>query len=379
MSDLTVELADDLQAIDPAQWDAWSAGNPFVAHAFLDALHATGCATRRTGWQPSYLLLRRGGELAGAMPLYLKRHSRGEYVFDQGWAEAFERHGLDYYPKLLCAVPFTPVGGPRLLAGSHEDRVLLARAAVQVARQAEVSSLHVLFPSDEDARALREAGYMMREGVQFHWRNPGYGTFDDFLAAMNHDKRKKLRQDRKKVAQAGIVFRHLRGAAIGPDDLAFFYRCYASTYAAHWSSPYLNPAFFERLRAAMPDAMLLVLAERAGEPVACALNIAAGATLYGRYWGSTEFVPGLHFETCYLQAIEYCIAHGFESFEGGAQGVHKMSRGLLPTPTWSAHWVADERFADAIADFLRRETEGMDRYLDELESHTPFKAPAGAD
>ncbi|MDX3907676.1 MAG: GNAT family N-acetyltransferase [Pigmentiphaga sp.] len=379
MTDTAVELIDDLSAIDPADWNALAADHPFVTHAFLDALHATGCAVRRTGWQPTYLVLRRGGRLLGAMPLYVKAHSRGEYVFDHAWAEAFERHGLDYYPKLLCAVPFTPVGGPRLLAASHEDRVLLARAAIEVARQAEVSSLHVLFPRDEDLLALREAGYMMREGVQFHWRNEGYASFDAFLGAMNHDKRKKIRQDRKKVQQAGIRFRHLRGQAITPDDLAFFYRCYASTYAHHWSSPYLNPAFFEALHAAMPEAMLLVLAEREGEPVASALNIAAGDTLYGRYWGCVDFVSGLHFETCYLQAIEYCIANGYACFEGGAQGVHKMSRGLLPTPTWSAHWVADQRFAAAIADFLKRETRGMNQYLDELESHTPFKAPAERD
>ena len=376
MTDTAVELIDDLGTLDPAAWDVLAAGTPFVAHAYLHGRQATGCAVRRTGWQPTCLVLRRAGELVGAMPLYVKSHSRGEYVFDQAWAEAFERHGLPYYPKLLCAVPFTPVGGPRLLAAAHEDRVLLARAAIEVARQSGVSSLHVLFPRDEDLRALREAGYMLREGVQFHWRNEGYASFDAFLGAMNHDKRKKIRQDRKKVEQAGIRFRHLRGADISADDLAFFYRCYAATYANHWSSPYLKPAFFEALRAAMPEALLLVMAERQGEPVACALNVAAGDTLYGRYWGCLDFVSGLHFETCYLQAITYCIAHGITHFEGGAQGVHKMSRGLLPVPTWSAHWVADERFAAAIADFLDRETLGMNRYLDELESHTPFKAPA---
>lgn len=377
MTQTAVELVDDLGAVDPSDWDGLAAGNPFVTHAFLHGLHATGCAVRRTGWQPTYLIMRRGGRLVGAMPLYVKAHSRGEYVFDHAWAEAFERHGLPYYPKLLCAVPFTPVGGPRLLAASHEDRVLLARAAIEVARQAGVSSLHVLFPREDDRRALREAGYMMREGVQFHWRNAGYADFDAFLSAMSHDKRKKIRQDRKKVAQAGVGFRHLRGKAITAEHLDFFYRCYASTYANHWSRPYLNPEFFSLWHEAMPDAWLLIVAERGGEPIACALNVSGGDTLYGRYWGCVEFVPGLHFETCYMQAIDYCITQGISVFEGGAQGIHKMSRGLLPVPTWSAHWIADERFASAIADFLERETDGMNQYLDELESHTPFKAPLG--
>jgi len=377
LTQTAVELVDDLGAVDPSDWDGLAAGNPFVTHAFLHGLHATGCAVRRTGWQPTYLIMRRGGRLVGAMPLYVKAHSRGEYVFDHAWAEAFERHGLPYYPKLLCAVPFTPVGGPRLLAASHEDRVLLARAAIEVARQAGVSSLHVLFPREDDRRALREAGYMMREGVQFHWRNAGYADFDAFLSAMSHDKRKKIRQDRKKVAQAGVGFRHLRGKAITAEHLDFFYRCYASTYANHWSRPYLNPEFFSLWHEAMPDAWLLIVAERGGEPIACALNVSGGDTLYGRYWGCVEFVPGLHFETCYMQAIDYCITQGISVFEGGAQGIHKMSRGLLPVPTWSAHWIADERFASAIADFLERETDGMNQYLDELESHTPFKAPLG--
>lgn len=380
MADIKIEVVDSLEGVDPAAWDALTQGNPFVSHAFLHTLHTTRCAVRRTGWQPQYLLLRdnegEGDGLAGAMPLYLKSHSRGEYVFDHAWAEAFERHNIEYYPKLLSAVPFTPVRGPRLLAKDAASREILAHGAITLAQKFGISSLHVLFPAEEDVVALRAAGYMLREGIQFHWQNASYDSFETFLSGMNHDKRKKIRQDRRRVADAGVTFRHVQGAAISPEDLAFFYRCYASTYENHWSSPYLNPEFFDALLAKMPDTVLLILAERNGEPIASALNILGDGVLYGRYWGSTEFVSGLHFETCYLQAIEFCIAHGVQTFEGGAQGEHKMSRGLLPTPTWSAHWIADERFAEAIGDFLTRETQGMGRYLDELESHTPFKASA---
>ena len=236
-----------------------------------------------------------------------------------------------------------------------------------------MSSLHLLFPSDTDMRALREAGFLVRESVQFHWRNAGHADFDAFLASMSHDKRKKIRQDRKKVAAAGLRHRWLRGDAIGADELDFFYQCYRTTYFQHGNPPYLSADFFHRAHRDQPDAFVLILAERDGAPVAAALNLAGGDALYGRYWGATEYVPGLHFETCYMQAIAYCIAHGFARFEGGAQGEHKMARGLLPTPTWSAHWVADPRFADAIQRFLDEETTAVEGYLDELEAHTPFK------
>lgn len=371
-----LSLETSLAALDPAEWNALAGAQPFVRHEFLSALHDTGCAAPATGWTPYFLALRRAGRLAGAVPLYLKTHSRGEYVFDYAWADAFERHGLRYYPKLLSAIPFTPVAGARLLAADAADRLLLARGLIELAQRLKVSSLHLLFPCTQDLAALREAGYLVREGVQFHWRNAGYASLEHFLAAMSHDKRKKIRQDRKKVAQAGITYRWLWGREIGQDALDFFYRCYCQTYYEHGNPPYLNAEFFARLHAAMPDALVLVLAERDGEPVAAALNLRGGDTLYGRYWGSTVFVPGLHFETCYMQAIEYCIAHGLACFEGGAQGEHKMARGLLPTPTWSAHWVADPRFAAAIEDFLQRETSAIEEYMDELEAHAPFKRGA---
>ena len=366
-------IIDSLADIDPAQWQALAGDNPTLSYTFLHALHETECASPRTGWSPRYLVLQRDGELHAAMPLYLKEHSRGEYVFDHAWADAFHRHGIPYYPKLLSAVPFTPVTGSRLLGRTAEDRTLLAQAALQVARQLGTSSLHILFPNDEDRQALADAGYMLREGVQFHWENQDYADFDAFLASMKMEKRKKLRQDRKRVQEAGIHFEHLAGSAITDEVLRFFYDCYVSTYRAHYSQPYLSLAFFQRLRAETPDSLMIVLAKRGDMPVAVALNLVGGNVMYGRYWGTREFVSGLHFETCYVQSIDYCIRHGLARFEGGAQGVHKMSRGLVPTPTWSAHWVADPRFADAIGDFLEQETAAMNDYIDELSEHIPFK------
>ncbi|WP_321947883.1 GNAT family N-acetyltransferase [Paraburkholderia sp. J10-1] len=372
-SKVEIVVVDSLSDVTADAWNALSGGNPFVQHAYLSAMHDSKCAAKKTGWQPTYLLMRRGGALAGAMPLYLKSHSRGEYVFDHAWADAFERHGIQYYPKLLSAVPFTPVTGPRLLASSHADRVLLARGAIQFARQLDVSSMHLLFASADDVEALTEAGYMLREGVQFHWENAEYENFDAFLATMSHDKRKKMKQDSRRVADAGVTFRWLRGQEIGSAELDFFYECYERTYREHWNPPYLSRAFFDQVHRTMPDALMLVIGEVDGEPLSVALNVVEGGTMYGRYWGTREFISGLHFETCYTQGIRYCIAEGLESFEGGAQGVHKMSRGLMPTPTWSAHWVADDRFAAAIADFLDQETEAMGEHIEELEGHTPFK------
>lgn len=373
MPEKRIAVVDTLTDVPKAQWNELAGQNPFLQYDFLHALHLTGCASRRTGWLPQYLLLWEGATLIGAMPMYLKTHSRGEYVFDHSWANAYEEHGLAYYPKLVCAIPFTAVTGTRLLARSIEDKAVLALHAVELAKRLEVSSLHVLFPDGADESVLRQMGFMMREGVQFHWKNAGYGSFDAFLATMNRDKRKKLRQDRRYVAEAGVSFRTLRGHDIAASDLDFFYLCYKTTYRAHYSAPYLSPSFFQQVHEAMPESMLLVVAEREGQPLACALNFIGGEAMFGRYWGTTEFVPGLHFETCYMQAIEYCIDHSIAVFEGGAQGEHKLARGLLPTPTWSAHWVADRRFARAIEEFLERETQGMNHYIDELEAHAPFK------
>jgi predicted N-acyltransferase len=367
------QVLDSLASVSAPDWNALAQNHPLLSHAFLHALHESGCASAQTGWAPCYLTLWRDARLSAAMPLYLKSHSYGEYVFDWAWADAYERHGLRYYPKLLNAVPFTPVSGPRLLASNETDRRALLAAALDFARDTGVSSLHCLFPAAEQAPAFESAGLMMRASVQFHWRNEGFSDFDDFLARMNHDKRKKIRQERRKVRDAGIEFRWIRGGDASASDWRFFIECYNGTYREHHSTPYLTLDFFERLALTMPQHLLLILGYREGRPIACAFNVLGNDTLYGRYWGTKEFHSGLHFETCYYQAIEFCIAQKIGSFEGGAQGEHKLARGLLPQRTVSAHWLAHPEFAEAITRFLRKETTGIDHYVDELAEHSPFK------
>ncbi|MDR3391492.1 MAG: GNAT family N-acetyltransferase [Sulfuriferula sp.] len=371
--DVELRTITTLADLPAAQWDALTDGNPFLSHAFLSALQESGCATQRSGWQAQFLTLWQDASLIGAMPLYLKRHSYGEYVFDWAWAEAYERHGLAYYPKLLCAVPFSPITGLRALAASAEMRTVLIHAALQLAQQLQVSSLHCLFPAESQAREMQQAGMMLRQGVQFHWQNPGYADFDAYLACMNNDKRKKIKQERRRVRDAGISFTRTTGSRITTEMWAFFVRCYDSTYIQHHSTPYLNLDFFQRIGATMPDNVLLIIAWRDGQPIASALNIYTPHTLYGRYWGALEYHPGLHFEACYYQAIEFCITEKIAVFEGGAQGEHKIARGFLPVTTWSAHWLAHTEFSRAVEDFLARETQGMARYTDELNERNPFK------
>jgi predicted N-acyltransferase len=366
-------VVSSISSIEPAAWNALAGDNPFLQHAFLDALHETDCAVPAKGWGAQYILLRQDGLLAAAMPLYLKGHSYGEYVFDWAWADAHYRHGLDYYPKLLCAVPFTPVRGPRLLVSAPEQRIRLIAAALALSKELRVSSFHCLFPDDAGVEAFQSSGLMLRHGVQFHWHNAGYATFDDFLASLNHDKRKKIRQERRKVSDAGISFEWREGTDITQEDWSFFYRCYARTYREHHSTPYLTPAFFQRIGRTMPQNILLVIAYRSGRPIAVSLEVHNGTRLYGRYWGAIEHHPVLHFETCYYQVIEYCIARGIQFFEGGAQGEHKMARGLMPVETRSAHWIARREFASAIERFLEKETRGMEHYIDELNERRPFK------
>jgi predicted N-acyltransferase len=306
------------------------------------------------------------------MPLYEKNHSYGEYVFDWAWADAYHRGGLAYYPKLLSAVPFSPVTGPRLLARDAATRALLVRAALQLARDA--SSLHVLFPGEAEAREMETEGLMLRRAVQFHWENRGYSSFEQFLSDLASAKRKKIRQERRRVQEAGVRLRRLVGDQIQDEHWRFFTRCYNSTYRAHHSTPYLNLEFFRRLGGSLPEHVLMVLAELEGKPIASALNIFSQEVLYGRYWGSIAHVPLLHFETCYYQALEFCIERGIRIFEGGAQGEHKLARGFMPIQTWSAHWLRRPEFSDAVEKFLSRESKGIERYVDELSEHSPFRA-----
>jgi predicted N-acyltransferase len=301
----SLQVVESLGAVDRDEWNALAGEQPFLRHEFLAALLETGCASPRTGWAPRFLALRRAGALAGALPLFAKSHSYGEYVFDWAWAEAHERHGISYYPKLLCAVPFTPVSGRRILALRDDDRRTLLDAALDSARG--FSSLHVLFPEPAEARLLGERGLMVRRSVQFHWTNDGYADFEQFLARMSHAKRKNIRQERRRVREAGVTLRRLGGRELGRAQWEFFARCSGGTYAAHGSSPYLSLEFFLRIGAALPDNIVMVLAERAGRPVAASLLLRDSSTLYGRYWGAVEHVPLLHFECCYYQPIEYAI------------------------------------------------------------------------
>ena len=370
-------IVSSLSEIGQPAWDGLLAlqdeANPFLSWAFLHALHESGSASPETGWQPQYIALYDGDTLAAALPLYVKGHSYGEYVFDWAWADAYQRHGLDYYPKLLAAVPFTPVAGPRLLAVDAAARAALIEVLQATQRATEVSSTHILFPPEAHARQLQEAGFMLRSGVQFHWLNPGYANFDEFLATLEQKKRKNIRAERRKVAEAGVTLRRVRGVDATDADWKLFNRCYRHTYAAHYSTPYLNLDFFRRIGRTMPANILLVIAEREGRPIASSLVIHSADTLYGRYWGELEHVPCLHFEAAYYQPLEFCIEQGIKTFEGGAQGEHKMARGFLPTRTFSAHWLAHPAFADAIERFLEREAGGIDDYLSELNERSPFK------
>jgi len=377
LSNYRTRTVDSLAEIGQARWDALLAlqadATPFLSYAFLHALHESGCVSKRSGWEPRYLTLWQGETLAAAMPLYLKWHSYGEYVFDWAWADAYQRHGLDYYPKLLSAIPFTPVSGTRLLARDAAALSALVAALHDLRADGASSSTHVLYPPPAQAEVLRDAGFMLRSGVQFHWLNHGYRDFGDFLDTLEQKKRKNIRAERRRVAEAGITFRQLPGMEISSDDWNFFTRCYNRTYATHGSTPYLNLDFFLRIGAAMPENILLIVAERVGKPIAASLVIHTADTLYGRYWGAIEHFACLHFETAYYQALEFCIRQRLRCFEGGAQGEHKMARGFLPQRTWSAHWLAHPAFADAVEHFLQREAGGVETYLDELNERNPFR------
>ena len=369
--------------IDENHWDSLLANDsgPFLKHAFLDTLEKTDCVGGNTGWQIAHLVIENNqSELIGAMPLYLKQHSYGEFVFDWAWAQAYEQNNMSYYPKALCAIPFTPVRGSRLLVSAQHDataiREVLVSGLKTLVNQNDLSSAHVLFPEASELAELQKQGFMLRDSVQFHWHNQGYQDFEHFLSALTMKRRKNIRRERAEVATNQLSYRHVAGDQASSEDWSFFYRCYENTYREHHSSPYLTEECFQTLGREMPEHFHLIIANKDERSIASSLLVVDPLTskAYGRYWGAIEYLPCLHFELAYYQSIEYCIKEGIQTFEGGAQGQHKMARGFLPTTIHSAHWIADPGFSKAVKRFLDREHEGMTAYVDELEQHIPLKS-----
>lgn len=370
---MTIAVLHGLAGLEVERWDALRADDqPFLSHGWLAALEQSGAANAASGWQPHHLTWRDDGELKAVAPAYLKTHSYGEYVFDWAWAEAYQRAGLAYYPKLLLAIPFTPVYGQRLL-GTPAGRAALIAELPREVRRLGLSSAHVLFPVADEMAALLEVGWLERHGVQFHWQNRDYRDFDDFLDILSRDKRKKIRQERRRVSEQGVEVIVKEGREISDDDWAFFYACYDQTYREHRSRPYLNLLFFHLIGARLAEHLVLFLAYRDGEPVAASLCLKDRHQLYGRYWGALEDISCLHFELCHYQGIAYCIRHGLSVFEGGAQGEHKLARGFEPVLTRSAHWLADSPFRSAIWCWLEQEKRAMATYIDELGLHIAYK------
>ena len=375
---LKVTLADSVTAVDAESWDALVGGMPLLSHAFLSALEASNSVGKGTGWQSCPMLVFDDEALVGGLPLYVKSHSYGEYVFDWAWAEAYEKNGLSYYPKLISAIPFSPVTSQRLLVASvpnaSEIQSLMVETLEEITRTNQFSGAHVLFPNEDSAAVLSQAGWMQRLGVQFQWKSEGFQSFEEFLSQLTQEKRKKIRQERKKVVNSGVVCHRVKGPDISEAQWEFFYQCYCNTYREHRSTPYLSREFFERIAQTMPQHILLVMAYKDELPIASALNFYDQNTLYGRYWGCLEYVPNLHFELCYYQAQEFCIAENIQYFEGGAQGEHKLARGFKPKATCSFHKIAHPQFAKAIEDFVMREAQGIAKYTNELEDRAPFKS-----
>ena len=350
---LRVRQHDSILDIDPVAWNGLAAGSPFLRHEFLSALENAGCVGPETAWRPAYLTASDDtGRLAGALPLYIKYDSRGEFVFDWSWAAAYEQAGHAYYPKLVCAVPFTPATGRRLLVDGDSDFETVAAELVTAARtlgaQIRASSLHFLFPTETERRFLCDEGLMSRKSCQFHWHNDGYGSFEDFLGRLTSMKRKKVRRERRRIAEANIAFEHLRGDEPGEEDWDAVHDYYAHTFLRRGRAPYLNREFFAEIARTMPESLVIVLARFGGRPIATAICFRSDDTLYGRYWGSLADFHSLHFEACYYQGIDYCIREGLALFEPGTQGEHKLSRGFMPTATWSSHWIANPGFARAV-------------------------------
>lgn len=373
---MKVTVNDSISRIEPDAWNALTAGNPFLRHEFLLAAETSGSACDASGWRPRHLTCREDGRLRGAMVLYEKSHSWGEFVFDWSWARAYEQAGIPYYPKLVSAVPFSPAAGQRMLLGEQPDREAgkaLIDAALELAAQSDCSSLHVLFPPEAQAAELEACGFSIRKDCQFHWHNRGYGDFDGFLAALSSSKRKKTRRDRRRVADAGITFRRLRGGELNEAIWNVVYSLISVTFMRRGNLPYFNLEFFMEIGRTMPENILAILAEQGNTVVAAALFIESADVLYGRYWGSDGYFDALHFETCYYQGIEYCIESGKRLFEPGTQGEHKVSRGFLPAPTWSAHWLKHPEFFRAIDAYVDAERRHIDDYMESVSEHSPYR------
>ena len=379
---MKVTVHDSIAAIPARDWNALVGNDyPFLSHAFLELAECTGSVSPDAGWSPRHLVLREGKAIRAALPLYEKTHSWGEFVFDWAWARAYEQAGFAYYPKLVSAVPFTPAPSTRLLRaddGDDEAGAALIEAATQLARDTGCSSLHILFPAEHEVSELEQAGLLVRKDCQFHWHNRSYVNFDDFLATFTSAKRKKARRDRRRVADQGIRFRRLRGADLDRDGWSDIYALIARTFMLRGSLPYFNQDFFEGLSERLPDNVLVIVAELADKLIAAAVFYESDTTLYGRYWGSDGHYDALHFETCYYQGIDYCIEAGKQRFEPGTQGEHKVARGFVPVTTWSAHWLAHPEFASAIERYLDEEGRHIDRYMDTIDAHIPYKSDKDA-
>lgn len=380
---IQLRIIDALSDVPEGDWNTLLApdSGPFLKYAFLNALEKTGCVGGNTGWQVAHLIVEdSNSRLLGAMPLYLKQHSYGEFVFDWAWAQVYEQNGMPYYPKALSAIPFTPVRGPRLLVSPQADKGAIQEILVSglktLVTQNTLSSAHVLFPENDELGVLKQQGFMLRDSVQFHWHNQGYQDFEQYLANLTMKRRKNIRRERAAVDCHQISYRHIPSEIATASDWNFFYRCYENTYIEHRSSPYLTEDCIQLLGSSMPENFHLIIATQNEIPIASSLLVVdkPNAKAYGRYWGAIEHIPCLHFELAYYQAIEYCIKGGIQVFEGGAQGEHKMARGFIPTTLQSAHWIEDAGFANAVKRFLDREHEGMAAYVDELEQRIPLKS-----
>ncbi len=379
---MQIEVCDSITRATAASWNALTDGsNPFVRYEFLSALENNKCVDAEHGWHPCHLMMKDGDALIAAAPAYLKTHSYGEFVFDWAWAEAYERHGAAYYPKLISAIPFTPATGPRLLVAEGQDRKqcteALMSAAVALCKQQNFSSAHWLFPSYEEAQELEQGNYLLRMGVQYIWSNDDYQDFDDFLSRCTSKKRKNMRRERKRVQEQGVTLELLHGRELGSKDWQQVMRFYLDTFSRKWGNPTLNHGFFSEIGQSMGDDVIIVFASFDGKRVACSVMLKGTDTLYGRYWGCLEEFHSLHFEACYYQGIDYCIANGLKRFEPGAQGEHKIGRGFVPTPTWSAHYLENQDFSDAVQRFLKQERPAMEKHCKELHQLLPFRNEDG--